>query len=219
MINIAFDTSTLLDQADAIGRLDGPTLAKLGRGVVNVVALRVREKSIDETVADLNLSRDYVESRIARDEAKGALARARLTSHVRGTTLQRFGATQATRAVNWSNSRIESLGHEFGKWPGWTYRRGDESRGIPENAKAAGVSVDVNRKGAKTIKTAFTMPLKNGNGTGTFRRENGALKHLYGPSVYQVFRRYITTNEQTISDTLQDEYMEQLDATLQEVFK
>lgn len=219
MIDISFDTSELVEQADSIAMLDSTTLAEMRMDAVNVVSITVREKSINQTHAELNLSRDYIEARIARAEAKGATARARITSEVRGATLQRFGAQQEVAPVNWSNSRIEALGHEFGKWPGWTYRKGDASRGIAEDKKAAGVSVDVNRKGAKTITSAFTMPLKNSNGTGVFRREGGEVKHLYGPSVYQVFRRYITTNEQAIADTLRDEFVGRLDTKIQEILK
>lgn len=219
MIDISFDTSELVEQADRIAMLDNTTLAEMRLDAVNVVSLTVREKSIDQTHAELNLSRDYIETRIARAEAKGTTARARITSEVRGATLQRFGAQQEVAPVNWSNSRIEALGHKFGKWPGWTYRKGDASRGIAEDKKAAGVSVDVNRKGAKTITSAFTMPLKNSNGTGVFRREGGKVKHLYGPSVYQVFRRYITTNEQAIADTLRDEFVGRLDTKIQEILK
>ena len=219
MIDISFDTSELVEQVDRIAMLDNTTLAEMRLDAVNVVSLTVRKKSIDQTHAELNLSRDYIEARIARAEAKGTTARARITSEVRGATLQRFGAQQDVAPVNWSNSRIEALGHKFGKWPGWTYRKGDASRGIDEDDKAAGVSVDVNRKGAKTITSAFTMPLKNSNGTGVFRREGGEVKHLYGPSVYQVFRRYITTNEQAIADTLRDEFVGRLDTKIQEILK
>ena len=219
MIDISFDTSELVEQVDRIAMLDNATLAEMRLDAVNVVSLTVRKKSIDQTHAELNLSRDYIEARIARAEAKGATARALVTSKVRGATLQRFGAQQEVAPVNWSNSRIEALGHKFGKWPGWTYRKGDASRGIDEDDKAAGVSVDVNRKGAKTITSAFTMPLKNSNGTGVFRREGGEVKHLYGPSVYQVFRRYITTNEQAIADTLRDVFVGRLDTKIQEILK
>lgn len=219
MIKIAFDTTALLEQAEVIGRLDTATLAKLRTDAVNAVSLTVREKAIDVVLGDLNLQRDYVETRLEREASKGATAKARVVSEVRGATLQRFGATQQTKPVNWSNSRIRSLGLEFGNWPGWTERKGDPSRGIAANDKASGVAVDVNRKGSKRIATAFTLPLNNNNGTGTFRREGGKLKQLYGPSVYQVFRRYITTNEQEISDNLRDDFMVRLDTKIEEILK
>ena len=217
MIEIKFDTSELLDQADNLAKLDAEALSAIRTDVVNVVALRVREKSIRQTVADLNLSRDYVESRIDRRPAGRKIALAQVVSEIRGTTLQRFGAALDTKPVNWSNAKIEGMGKKFGKWPGWTRRTGDASRNIDEDNKSDGVSVDVNRKGLKKLSTAFTMPLKNNNGEGVFRREFGVIKHLYGPSVYQTFRRYISTNEQEIATDLQDEFMVRLDEKLRAI--
>lgn len=219
MTTITFDASALHDFEQKLARIDAPTLRDVGITAVNAVTLTVRGKAVDQTLADLNLTRDYIETRLARTEAKGNSSTARVTSQVQGATLQRFGASQSTKPVNWSNARIREMGKDFGPWPGWTYRKGDAARGIDEDEKAAGTSVDVNRKGDKTIRTAFTMPLKNGNGEGVFRRENGAVKHLYGPSVYQVFRRYITTNETAIGDDLRDEYVRRLDLKIQEILQ
>jgi len=215
-MEITFDTTELLDVADRLQFLDQQTLSELRRSTVDVVSLSVRNKSINDTHRQLNLTKDYIEARIARDEARsnGNTARALIRSQVRGTTLQRFGTRQLTEPVNWSNDRIREEGKKFGKWPGWTYRRGDESRGIPEDFKAAGIAVDVNRKGEKRIASAFTMPLRNGNGYGVFRREGGALKHLYGPSVYQTFRRYAAENEELINNELLDTFLGGLDDRL-----
>ena len=187
-MKITIDTSDLLDQADNLAMLDAETLATMRSDTVNVVALKVREQSIKDTVSSLNLSRDYVESRIERSESSKRSPSARITSQVRGTTLQQFGIKQQTKAVNWSNDRILQIADEKAFTNGvvtgprrvlpggkvsalWNERVGDEARGIAANSKAAGISVDVNRKGAKTIKTAFTMPLRNGNGIGVFQRE------------------------------------------------
>ena len=219
MAHISFDASTLVGFDAKLAALDGTALREVGTAAANVVSLTVRGKAVDQTLAELNLTRDYIETRLARTEAKGNSATARVTSQVQGATLQRFRAMLEVQPVRWTNARIEEMGHKFGKWPGWTRRTGDESRNIDEDEKAAGISVDVNRKGAKTIRTAFTVPLKNGNGEGFFRRENGRVKHLYGPSVYQVFRRYITTNETAIGDDLRDEYVRRLDLKIQEILR
>lgn len=219
MAHISFDASTLVDFDAKLALINATALREVGTAAANVVSLTVRGKAVDQTLADLNLTRDYIETRLARTEAKGNSATARVTSQVQGATLQRFGASQSTKPVNWSNARIRELGKDFGPWPGWTYRKGDAARDIAEDEKAAGTSVDVNRKGDKTIRTAFTVPLKNGNGEGFFRRENGRVKHLYGPSVYQVFRRYITTNETAIGDDLRDEYVRRLDLKIQEILR
>lgn len=218
-MQISIDTTDLVEAADRLRLLDAQTLAELRSSTVDVVSLNVRTKSINDTHKQLNLTRDYIEARIERDEmrAGGNAARALIRSQVRGTTLQRFGATQEVRPVNWSNERIQAMGKKFGKWPGWTYRKGDSLRGIDEDDKAAGVSVDVNRKGAKTIKSGFFLPLRNGNGFGVFRRENGKLEHKYGPSVYQTFRRYIAENEELISRELIDTFLGGLDDRLQQI--
>lgn len=226
-MQITLDTTDLLDVTDKLRLLDATTLSELRRATVDVVALTVRTKSINDTVKQLNLTRDYVEARIARDEtqASGNAAKALLRSQVRGATLQRFtGSRINTAPVNWSNSRIQDMGKKFGKWSGWTYRKGDALRGIPENMKSAGYTVDVNRKGEKTIASAFTLPLRRGtadggNGVGVFQRPKGGgdLKHLYGPSVYQTFRRYITENQQTINDELRDTFLGGLDDRLRKL--
>ena len=65
MIDISFDTSELVEQVDRIAMLDNTTLAEMRLDAVNVVSLTVRKKSIDQTHAELNLSRDYIEARIS----------------------------------------------------------------------------------------------------------------------------------------------------------
>lgn len=216
-MQIRFDTTNLEGYADALAKLNSAALVKVRTMSVNVVSLSVREKAISSTHEELNLSRPYIEQRIVRSEAQASNPTARITSEIRGATLQRFGAQQAVETVNWTNSRIKGLGVEFGPWPGWTERTGDDSRGIAKDKKAHGITVDVNRKGAKRITSAFTMPLKNGNGQGVFRRENGVVKHLYGPSVYQTFRRHITTHEAEIVEELRDDFVVRLDALIEEV--
>lgn len=216
-MQIRFDTTNLEGYADALAKLNSAALVKVRAMSVNVVSLSVREKAISSTHEELNLSRPYIEQRIARSEAKASNPTARITSEIRGATLQRFGAQQAVETVNWTNSRIRGLGVEFGPWPGWTERTGDDSRGIAKDKKADGVIVDVNRKGEKRITSAFTMPLKNGNGQGVFRRKNGVELYLYGPSVYQTFRRHITTHEEEIVEELRDDFVVRLDALIEEV--
>lgn len=234
-MKIEFDASDLLDQADSLAKIDASALQTIRQDTVNVVALMVRDKAIRQTHTELNLTRDYIESKITRDEAKRGSARARLLSPIEGATLQRFGARQATKPVKYTNSDILNLAGATSFSAGavvgpkgrlksgkvsnvWTERTGDASRGIDANRKAAGIAVNVNRKGEKTIKTAFTRPLLNNNGFGVFRRENGNLKHLYGPSVYQTFRRYIALNEQEITNTMQDEFVQRLDSEIKKAY-
>ena len=220
---IGFDVSDL----EALGRdlqlLDAQTLSEMRRDAATTVGAAVRERAIQMTMADLNLPEAYIRARITQDESGDDN---HWTTYVRsgieGTTLQRFGAgaQQLHKDVNWSNDTIASRGFEVGPWVEgkWTLRTGDASRGIPVDRKQNGVAVAVKRgQGAKRIATAFTMPLRRanaaaGNGTGVFRRDaSGNLRHLYGPSVYQTFRSYITRNEADIADTLRDEFLVRFD--------
>ena len=213
---INIDTTALKGLDDKLKVLDSAALRELRTSAVDIVSLSVRKAATSETVKQLNLTRDYVEARIERDEAKarGNTALAVVRSQVRGATLQRFGAERGERPVTWSNSRILGMGKEFGKWPGWTERKGDASRNIAPDFKSDGVWVDVNRKGDRQIASAFTMPLRNNNGLGVFRRTNGKVEHLYGPSVYQTFRRHVQEKERDIQAELTDNFLAGLDSRL-----
>ena len=128
---------------------------------------------------------------------------------------QRYGKVENIWDT-WSNERIEGMGKKFGPWPGWTRRTGDAMRGIPEGQKAAGFTVDVNRKGDKTIQGVFTLPLKTAGGFGVFRPGPTKNKpvHLYGPSPFQVFRRHINDNRDQIMADLEASFLQHLDAKL-----
>lgn len=213
-MKISFDVAELEGVAERLGVLNDADTAQMRADAVDAVALSSREAAITLTTTTLNLTRDYVAARIVREQSKGASAR--ITSQVRGTTLQRFGAQQQTKLDNWTNARIQAAGHTFGAWPGWTERTGDAMRKIPANFKQDGITVQVKRGTTKWIQHGFFMPLRNGNGMGVFARDKaGRLQHRYGPSVYQTFRGYITDHEQEISDSLRDEFMTRLDAKLE----
>lgn len=226
---IEFDVSDLEALGHDLTLLDAQTLSEMRRDAASTVGAAVRERAIQQTMADLNLPEAYIRSRITVDEEGGGnYWTAYVRSGIDGTTLQRFGAQQLHKDVNWSNARIEAEGFEIGPWVQgkWTLRTGDASRGIPVDRKQNGVSVAVKRgQGAKRIATAFTMPLRRanqagGNGTGVFRRDaQGNLRHLYGPSVYQTFRSYITRNEADIADTLRDEFLVRFDRFTQDLIR
>lgn len=88
--------------------------------------------------------------------------------------------------------------------------KGDPKRGIPGGRKRAGVNVEVSRGQVKTIKNAFTMPLRaggqaGGNGIGVFTRSRyGVVRHRYGPAVYQLFRVAAGELEQSVGELLED---------------
>ena len=155
---------------------------------------------------------------MARAQAEKGSGRATLSALIRGTTMQRFGLAQRIRPVNWSNDRIQAMGKQFGEWPGWTRRRGDQygPRNIPENMKQNGVAVQVYRgRPAVVFNHGYIGGLNKGNGYGLFLRSKGGnLRHEYGPSVYQTFRYFIRERETDIADQLEVEFGARLNQML-----
>lgn len=207
---IKVDTSNLTTLLGGMGQLDGPALAGLRDSTVNTVSALVRRQAVQETFNYLNLTREYIDSQMARAQAEKGSGRATLSAMIRGTTMQRFGLAQRIRPVNWSNDRIQAMGMDFGAWPGWTRRRGDQygPRNIPANMKQNGVAVQVYRgRPAVVFNHGYIGGLNKGNGYGLFLRSKGGnLRHEYGPSVYQTFRHFIRERKATIADDLEVEF-------------
>ena len=215
---IKVDTSSLTTLLGGMGQLDGAALAGLRDSTVNTVSAQVRQRAVQETFNYLNLTREYIDSQMARAQAEKGSGRATLSALIRGTTMQRFGLAQRIRPVNWSNDRIQAMGKQFGEWPGWTRRRGDQygPRNIPENMKQNGVAVQVYRgRPAVVFNHGYIGGLNKGNGYGLFLRSKGGnLRHEYGPSVYQTFRYFIRERETDIADQLEVEFGARLNQML-----
>ena len=215
---IKVDTSSLTTLLGGMSQLDGAALAGLRDSTVNTVSAQVRQRAVQETFNYLNLTREYIDSQMARAQAEKGSGRATLSALIRGTTMQRFGLAQRIRPVNWSNDRIQAMGKQFGEWPGWTRRRGDQygPRNIPENMKQNGVAVQVYRgRPAVVFNHGYIGGLNKGNGYGLFLRgKGGNLRHEYGPSVYQTFRHFIRERETDIADQLEVEFGARLNQML-----
>ncbi len=215
---IKVDTSSLTTLLGGMSQLDGAALAGLRDSTVNTVSAQVRQRAVQETFNYLNLTREYIDSQMARAQAEKGSGRATLSAMIRGTTMQRFGLAQRIRPVNWSNDRIQAMGKQFGEWPGWTRRRGDQygPRNIPENMKQNGVAVQVYRgRPAVVFNHGYIGGLNKGNGYGLFLRSKGGnLRHEYGPSVYQTFRYFIRERETDIADQLEVEFGARLNQML-----
>lgn len=215
---IKVDTSSLTALLGGMSQLDGAALAGLRDSTVNTVSALVRRRAVQETFNYLNLTREYIDSQVARAQAEKGSGRATLSAMIRGTTMQRFGLAQRIRPVNWSNDRIQAMGKDFGAWPGWTRRRGDQygPRNIPANMKQNGVVVQVHRgRPAVVFNHGYIGGLNKGNGYGLFLRSKGGNpRHEYGPSVYQTFRHFIRARETDIADQLEVEFGARLNQML-----
>jgi hypothetical protein len=179
LLDVSIDSNAVLKAAGQLGQLDAATLDELLTDVVNQVTEDFSVSARRAMNANINLSDEYVSSRMV-------------------TTLANAGGANPTARID-VDGRLTILGNFA---PVVTYvpaevpgkARGDPKRGVPAGFKASGVTVEVSRGQRKAIKSpgAFTMTLKNGNGTGVFVRQNGVLTHLYGPAPYSLFNHQLT---------------------------
>ena len=88
-------------------------------------------------------------------------------------------------------------------------------------AKQGGVRVAVRRGAPKVNAQFFLLPLRAGavlgDKFGVFRREGGKLKHLYGPSVYQLFAYQAPRIADEVADDLQETFLRQVDAQVERI--
>lgn len=217
---VEVDASTLESIADKLAMLDGGRLNIAAVNSVNAVGHRYFDETREKTFARYNLSQAYIDDRMVFMPAMvGDKAESRVIARYRHTRLATYGGRQESTAVNWSNARIEAMGHKFSAWPGWTRRTGDKSRGIVADEKAAGVSVEITRGRRKTIKGAFLIPLRSGNGFGVFTRAGKGQRpvHRYSLSVYQIFRAQNRASAEDLQRDLRSELERQVDIMVKEV--
>lgn len=201
---ISLDVSQVAALADRVGRIDGELLGQITLGAVNRVAARTYTTSQAAMLAGINLSPEYLHERMSlKLGADSSRPRAVITARRRHTTLATYGARQLTQPV---------------KHPARS--KGDARLGIPPGQKAAGVSVEVRRGQRKNMRGAFLMPLLNGNGFGVFLKTGPGkkdYKHLYGPSVYQLFKATLERMHADIQQDLFGEVSTSLDSEIEKV--
>lgn len=166
---------------------------------INQVATKVQTDAVRTVASQLSLTVAYVRDKFALEKASRQNLLAVVKAGMRPIGLERFGATQLVAKA--------------------ARAKGDASRAIPAGRKQAGVSVKVAKSGArKKMPGAFLIPMRagteaGGNGKGVFIRTGkgrGDIKHLYGPSPDQLFRRYREENLPDIQRMLADAYASQL---------
>lgn len=203
----------------------------LGRAeyrAINKVAAKAMTRSRREIVSQVNLTDSYVRERMTLTQARSDSPVAIISARVRPTTLSTYGAKVVTAPA--------------------PNAKGDARRLIPAGRKGVGVTVAVKKGGTrKLIRGAFVMPLKAGavaanNGMGVFVRSGsrgeaqakqaglrtgkagggvvaGGLKHLYGPSVDQVFRGVISDIEKDVAADLEKTVADQTEFEVRKALK
>lgn len=170
---------------------------------VNYAARKARSEASRRIRAQVNLpvsylnepKRFYVSRWATRDKVEAVI-----TARQRPTRLARYGGKQLTK-----------------KGP---YAKGDPLRKIPAGRKQAGVSVRVKKGGQlRRMRRAFLVPLRRGKMPGDTSvmgifirtgKSKKSIRHLYGPSVDQVFARIRDELRPQILQDLAREYGRQL---------
>lgn len=191
--------------------------ARAAYRAVNTVAARVSTMAKREIAAQINLPQSYIAQQMRIQPATAAMPVAEVRMRLRAVRLARFSAAQITKPARRA--------------------KGDPRRGIGAGRKQAGVAVKVARTGGrKVMPGAFLLPLRagnagGGNGMGVFIRQGsrgerqaraasgvkigeytwkGGIKHLYGPSPDQLFRRWRSEAAPDIKRLLFQAYASQL---------
>jgi len=191
------------DRGEAARLLRGLARAvkKAQMRAINRVASKTRTAASKAIREDVRLPASYVNENLkVSQKASINNPEAVITARKRPTRLARYGAKQLARAAKNAS--------------------GDPSRGIGAGRKQAGVSVGVKKgSGRRKKRNAFLMPLKNSGKMGVFVRIGRAkkdIKHLYGPSVDQVFREVRRDLKPEIPRNLAIEYERQLENAMRE---
>lgn len=171
---VKVDTSGLHALASRLGSFSNEVQIIQARAL-NKAAEKGRAAAKREIVAQVSLKASYVLDRLSLRKASAARPVAVIATAMRGISLANYSPRQLTRAA------------KRGK--------GDAMRGIAAGRKQGGVSVSVGVRGRRQMAGAFMVPRRagtasGGNGMGIFIRVGTGrkdIKHLYGPSVDQVF--------------------------------
>ena len=190
----------------ATGLLKGAVsaLEKAQMRAVNRVASKTRTAASKAIRQQVKLPASYVNQNLTvTKKATITQPEAVISGRKRPTRLARYGAKQMTRVARGA--------------------AGDMVRGIASGRKQAGVSVAVRKGGArKKMRKAFLIPLNGSGEMGVFVRTGRGkkdIKHLYGPSVDQVFNSVRNDLKPEIRRNLVSEYQAQLAYALRKGIK
>lgn len=188
----AFNVKIDFDGADRLaGKIDALASRALLRlsaaDAVNEVATRFDKQAKQGMNAGLNLSDDYVASRMRVERASPAgvgPVRAEVVTRGDLTILSHYPHVQLTQAA--------------------PRAKGDPKRGIPPGRKQAGIAAEIRKGGAVAVDKWFTMTLRGSGKVGVFFRPAGRKPvHKYGPSPYSLFRHQIEVGQDALADDLQ----------------
>ncbi len=204
-IKIGIDQITQM--ADRVGQLDAQVFGRAAQDALNETIDRTYELASDRITTGINLSDDYLRRRMTVEHASAGKLEASVVATGSRALMTRLATYDAAMVIV----------------PRKTTRASRSKGLLPLNGgKQAGVNVTVVRGAPKTLNSGFMLPLRAGatlgDKFGVFRREGGKLKHLFGPSVYQLFAYQAPRITDEVVDDLQqtllDRVTEQVDRIL-----
>lgn len=202
---IQLDASQVDALAEQVAKLDPESLSKVIVTTLNDVAEETYKLSRQHIQKNINIRESYIDRTMSVEKATAGRPTASIVASAVDTNISHYGAMQLAKDVTWSNERILGMGKKFGKWPGWTRRKGNLALGIDEGEKVDGVQVEVTRGAKKRMGPTFMLPgKKDRDGVGlVFRRtEAGTIQSVLGPGVYQLFRRTAEAVYDDVSENL-----------------
>lgn len=184
-LEVKLDLSQVQGVADALGKV-GPAAINAGaRRVVNQVVENTYETIRPRMIRTINLTDTYLKERMEVQYAKDSVGNNINAQIVASgskpslTSLFRYGAEMLHQEVLHPHRSKGDFSHQ---------------RKLSPGTKGAGAMVEVTRGSPKVVERGFFMPLKGTGGkVGLFKRMGKGeknYKHLYGPSVYQLFKYY-----------------------------
>lgn len=205
-IKIGIDQITAM--ADQVGQLDAQVFSKAAQDALNETADRTYDLASDRITTGINLSDDYLRRRMTVEHASGSKLEASITATGSRAMMTRLATYDAAIVIV----------------PRKTTRASRAKGVLPLNGgRQAGVSVTVTRGATKMGKDMFMLPLRTGavlgEKFGVFRREGKKLKHLFGPSVYQLFAYQAPRMAGDVADDLQQTLLDKVEEQVDRIFK
>lgn len=203
----------IVDLADAVGELDARELSKAALAALNETVDRTYDLSRERITTGINLSDDYLRRRMVVDHATDNSLEATITATGDRSQMTRLAKYDAQMVIVPRTSKGKS-----------------RSKGLlPLNGgKQAGVTVTVTKGHPKTLSdNYFILRLANHGAEekfGVFSRvkgksQNTALKHHYGPSVYQLFRYQAGQIIDEVADDLQQTLLNRVGEQVDRILK
>lgn len=210
---IKISVDQIVQMADAVGALDAQALGAAALTALNEVVDKTYDLSRERITTGINLSDDYLRRRMEVEHATGKKLEASITATGDRSQMTRLAKYNAAMVIVPRTSTRKS-----------------RSKGLlPLNGgKQAGVTVTVSKGQPKTLSdNYFILRLANHGADekfGVFSRGKGktqdsALKHHYGPSVYQLFRYQAGQIIDEVADDLQQTLLDRVGEQVDKVLK